>query len=156
MVKAASKPKVPSVGEATTWEDSRGVGYTVGGMPYLTTNELAIELSMHPETVFRWCRKWFGDLPKGRTGAKQGYRIPLEYRMVARAWLQTEDVALREVIRRAIVAEPRNWVVVVANVGTTHYSVSEALGRVESITRHSPYGNQIVSLMYVGDPTERQ
>jgi len=133
------------------WEDKRGVRYVDDGVPYLTTHQLAKELGMYPETVFRWCVKWFGALPAGRGGAKMGYRIPLEYRTVARAWLQTEEPRLREVIRRAIVADPKNWVVVVANLGSTHYSGREAIGRMQSLVDSPTFKGSIVSMIYVGD-----
>lgn len=136
------------------WEDKRGVRYVDNGIPYLTTHQLAAELDLYPETVFRWCRKWFPQLPRGRAGAGMGYRIPLEYRMVARAWLQTEDPALREVIRRAIVAEPKNWVVVVDNVGSTHYTDREVVGRMETLVKHPTFRGHIISTMYVGDPNK--
>lgn len=154
MVKA-KELHVPSMTEAPTWLDPRGVEYVTTDVPYTTTDALAKELSMYRETVYRWCFRWFGPLPEGRTGAKMGYRIPLEYLAVGRAWLQTEDPRLREVLRRAIVASPRNWVVVVANLGSTHYSVAEVVGRVESLTKHSTYRGQVVSVVYVGDPNER-
>lgn len=151
----SSKPKevvVPSFAEAPIWHDPRGVEYVTNpDVLYLTTDQLAKELDMYRETVYRWCSKWFGDLPKGRTGAKMGYRIPQEYLKVGRAWLQTEDPRLREVLRRAIVAAPRNWVVAVANVGSTHYSDAEVVGRVESLTKHSTYRGQTISVIYVGD-----
>lgn len=149
---------VPGLAESPTWHDGRGVRYGVSNddVPYLTTHELAKELSMYPETLFRWCVKWFGTLPKGRTGAKMGYRIPLEYRLVARGWLQTENPLIREVARRALVASPKNFVVVVANTGSTHYSVPEAVNRMESLLSASAYRGNLISMMFVGDPNERQ
>lgn len=158
MVKDISKTTthVPKMGEQERWLDPRGVEYVSNDMPYLTTGQLAKELdNQYPETVFRWCRKWFGNLPPGRRGAGLGYRIPLEYKRVGRAWLMTEDTHLREVVRRAIVDSPKDWVVVVANVGSTHYSVAEAVGRAESIAHSSTYRNHVISILYVGDnPTE--
>lgn len=141
----------PPYTEQAKWEDKRGVRYVDNGVPYLTTHQLAKEFDMFPETVFRWCRKWFGDLPKGRAGAGLGYRIPLEYRMVARAWLQTEDPRLREVVRRAIVADPKDWVVEVANLGTTCYSDVQTVATMERIIRTPQFKGQIVSTMYVGE-----
>lgn len=136
------------------WEDGRGVQYVTNNFEYLTTGELAAELRMYPETLFRWCRKWFGVLPSGRAGARMGYRIPVEYRLVARAWLQTEDPRLREVVRRALVETPRNWVVVVDNVGSTHYSDAEVVGRVESLLRTTAFRHQALWIMYVGPPDD--
>lgn len=147
---------VPSISENANWLDSRGVRYVQDGVPYLTTHELGKELGMYPETLFRWCVKWFGKLPAGRAGAKMGYRIPLEYRRVARVWLQTEDPRLREAARRALVADPRPFVVVVANLGSTHYSVPEVVGRVESLQRSDAFRHEIISVIFTGDDdTER-
>lgn len=137
------------------WHDERGVRYVDDGEPYLTTHQLAKELGMYPETLFRWCVKWFGPLPAGRRGAKMGYRIPLEYRLVARAWLQTENPYLREICRRALVDSPKNFVVVVANLGSTHYSASEVVGRVDSLLKSSAYGTHLISIIGVGDDTAK-
>lgn len=150
-----NKPVVPSLGENPEWVDERGVRFADTGEPYLTTHDLAKMYGMHPETVFRWCRRWFGNLPKGRAGAKMGYRIPLEYELVARAWLMTEDPQLREVVRRAIVTDPKDWVVVVANIGSTHYSDREVVGRVESLTSSPTYRHHALSIFHVGRITER-
>jgi hypothetical protein len=138
------------------WVDERGVRYADNGVPYLTTHQLARELDLYPETVFRWCRKWFGPLPQGRSGAGLGYRIPLEYRMVARAWIVTEDVRLREIMRRSIVADPKDWVVVVANVGSTHYTDRETVGRMETLIRHPTFRGHAISAMYVGDSNKHE
>lgn len=141
---------VPSVSQEPEWFDVRGVRYADTGVPYLTTDELAKELSMYKETLWRWCRKWFGPLPAGRTGAKMGYRIPLEYRMVGRLWLMTEVPEIREPGRRAIIADPRNFLVVVANIGSTHYSVAEAVGRVETLLESPTFRSNTISTFYVG------
>jgi len=142
----------PSYSEDTGWwVDKRGVRYVDNGVPYLTTYQLAAELGMYPETLFRWCRKWFGELPRGRAGAGMGYRIPEEYRMVARLWLSVEDPRVREVGRRAIITDPKEFLVVVANVGTTHYTDREVVGRVDTLTKHSTFRGQIISIMHVGD-----
>lgn len=150
MVKAKEKLVVPSVSQDPDWLDSRGVRYVDDGTPYLTTNQLAKELGMFPETVWRYCVQWFGKLPKGRTGAKMGYRIPLEYRAVAKVWLQTRDPLVREAARRALVVDPKNFVVVVANIGSTHYSVPEVVGRMESLLGSSAYRQSQISVLYVG------
>jgi AraC-like DNA-binding protein len=147
----------PSYSEDPSWwVDKRGVRYVDNGVPYLTTYELAAELSMYPETLFRWCKKWFGVLPRGRAGAGMGYRIPLEYRMVARLWLRSEDNRLREVGRRAIITDPKDWVVVVDNIGTTHYTDREAVGRMDTLTKHPTFRGQVISTMYVGDPNKTE
>jgi len=83
-----------------------------------------------------------------------GYRIPLEYRKVAKLWLATEDHRIREVGRRALVSDPRNWVVVVAYLGSTHYTDREATGRIESLIGSDAFQGKVISTMYVGDPTE--
>lgn len=152
---AKDRPAVPSLGENPDWVDERGVRYVKDDVPHLTTHELAKSLGMYPETLFRWCRKWFGNLPKGRAGAGMGYRIPLEYELVARAWLMTEDPRLREVVRRAIVADPKDYVVVVANIGSTHYSDREVVGRVESLTSSPTYRHHALHIFHVGRLTER-
>lgn len=155
MVANIQKPVTPPTTydkENWWWHDERGVRYVVSDdVLYLTTHQLAKELRMYPETLFRWCRKWFGDLPPGRDGARMGYRIPLEYRLVARAWLQTEDMRVREVARRAIVESPKNFVVVVANIGSTHYTDREVVGRIESLTTVPTFRGHAISVIYVGD-----
>lgn len=143
---------VPSYAEQPVWHDERGVRYVDDGVPYLTTHQLAKELDMYPETLFRYCRhKWFGPLPAGRSGAKMGYRIPLEYRRVARVHQQTEDLRLREVARRALVVDPKKFVVVVANIGSTHYSVPEVVGRMESLLASDAYRQDLISVIDTGD-----
>lgn len=155
MVKAKETAPVPPVDSNPEWVDVRGVEYVGrsdddGQRTYLTTHELAKELAMYPETLYRWCVKWFGNLPAGRTGGKMGYRIPLEYRLVAKVWLRTEDARIREVARRALLESPRDFVVVVDNIGSTHYSVSEAVNRVESLSKSPTFRGSVITLLFVG------
>lgn len=159
--KSSTPTHVPTYAEQSVWFDSRGVEYVTlesvnphAARTYLTTHELAKEFKQYPETVFRWCRKWFGHLPQGRQGGKNGYRIPLEYRLVVRAWLQTEDVRVREVARRAILDSPKDFVIVVDKVGSTHYSVFEAVERVQALLTHSTFRNHVISLLYVGSDSQ--
>ena len=152
-----SQPTPPPVERTLDWwRDERGVRYVAGDVPHLTTWGLAKELDMYHETVYRWAKKWFGPLPEGRPATSNaGYRIPVEYRLVARLWLQTEDHRIREVGRRAIVTDPKNWLVVVDNIGSTHYSGGEAGERVLQLLREPTFKGRIISTVFVGDPTER-
>jgi len=47
--------------------------------------------------------------------------------------------------------DPRNWVVVVANLGSTHYDDVELVERVKVLAKHPGFQGQIISTMYVGD-----
>jgi hypothetical protein len=132
--------------------DKRGLRYAVpADEQFVTTTELARFLGMHPETVWRWCRKWFGPLPPGRAGREMGYRIPPVYVKVARVWLLVEDAELRELARKALVegGERDNYVVVVANDAFTCYSWSQALERLESLLEAGLFRH--MTIIYVGD-----
>lgn len=110
--------------------DSRGTRYSVPeGEEYLSTTEVAHLLKAHPQTIYRWCRVWFGDLPAGRQGSRLGYRIPLEYLLIGQVWQQTESPEIRDKARRALLAYP-NLFVVVANETSTHYTLREATERI--------------------------
>lgn len=150
--------EVPTYAEDPEWVDGRGVGGShqkAAARPtYLSTHELAKEIRMYPETVFRWCRKWFGVLPAERKGSQNGYRIPLEYRRVARVWRMIEHPIVREVARRALVTQPRKFVVVVATIGSTHYSAAEAVNRVESLLGSSAYHHQPIWIFNTEDLDE--
>lgn len=122
---------------------------------YLTTFQLAKELNMHPEQVHRYCLRWFGKLPPTRRGKGQGYRIPLNYRYVARGWLQTQDPEIREAMRAALSKDPKNFVVVVAGRASTHYTVHEAMERVGQVLESASRGPNITSVIYVG-PKQRK
>ena len=130
--------------------DPRGIAYN-SPPPYLSTWDLAHELRVHPETVHRWCKRdWFGPLPAGRGGSKNGYRIPVEYRRIARVWMQTEDVRVRRVAQKALLEDPKSWVVVVDTVGSTHYSEGEAVGRVDSLLSVDSFRGKPLTVLYVG------
>lgn len=135
--------------------DKRGVRYAVPeSEPILTTQEISKTLNLHQETVWRWCRRWFGQLPKGRTGRDMGYRIPPIYMKVARVWSRTQDETTREVARKALVddGEGKNFVVVVGNVGSTHYTGEQVVERLSSIlTTVSPSSIGSLHVFYVGD-----
>lgn len=132
---------------------------------FLTTQQLAEDLerwaSLHndrpivyPESIYRWCIKWFGKLPRGRTGPGMGYRIPLPYKYVARVWYQTEDPTIRAAATAAILADQdkqKSWVVTVANLGSTHYTVHEVASRVQSLTAMARQNNRMIHVLYVGD-----
>lgn len=122
---------------------------------YLTTQQLADSLNLSPSQVVRWCHRWYGVLPESRKVKGQGYRIHPSYIRVARAWLQTEDTVVREAARKALAESPRDFVVVVANRGSTHYSVIEAMRRVESILPVASRSREPVSVMYVGPDQEK-
>jgi hypothetical protein len=124
---------------------------------YFTTWQVGKALKMAPGQVHRWCRQWFGQLPPARqTGKGMGYRIPKEYMRVARGWKQSQDPKLREALREAIVKQPgRDYVVVVGNQGTTHYTYPEAMARLDSVLPRLPRQEHVVSVIYVG-PTNRK
>lgn len=118
---------------------------------YLTTTELAKELSLWQEQVKRWCKQWFGDLPPGRRGPGLGYRIPLNYRYVARAWVQVPDHKIREQLAKVLSKDPKDWVVVVGNMASTHYTDSEVVSRVNQLLVTARQRNLAITLVYVGD-----
>lgn len=123
---------------------------------YLTTEQVAKLLGdVSAEQVHRWCRRWFGPLPRGRRGKGLGYRLPLEYERVARVWRKVEDVQVREVAKRALLANPRNWVVVVGNVGSTHYSAIEAANRVEQVTKLAEQSGAAIYVVPTFKPRKR-
>lgn len=117
---------------------------------YLTTAQLARELHLWPEQVYRWCVSWFGGLPENRKGKGMGYRIPLHYRYVARAWLQTQDPELREQVRAAIDDDPKNFVLVVGNHTSTHYSVAEVQERMTQVLPLTERDNVVLHVIHVG------
>lgn len=117
---------------------------------YLTTKQLGEELGQWPAQIHRYCKKWFGDLPPTRTTKGQGYRIPLNYRYVARGWLQTEDPEMREAMRAALAEDPKDFVVVVAGRASTHYTVHEAMERIGQVLESAARRSKPVTVMYVG------
>jgi hypothetical protein len=132
--------------------DKRGLRYTVpADESFVTTRELARYLGMHSETVWRWCRKWFGPLPPGRAGREMGYRIPPVYVKVARVWLLVEDAELRELARKALVngGEQDNYVIVVAKEAFTCYSGEQVEERLRSLLEAGSF--QHMTIIYVGD-----
>lgn len=141
-------------------EQRRGHGptsdaYVTADQPrdtFLTTTELAKRLEMWPEQVYRWCVKWFGTLPEGRRGQGMGYRIPLDYEKVARAWQQVEGPPqTREWLKQTILADPKNWVVLVGNVGSMHYTVGEVVERATQVLSPAQDRKVPISILYVGD-----
>lgn len=139
-------------------------GYTnpsQGRDTYLTTYDLAEELGSwirehfpgvralpHNESVRRWCKRWFGTLPPGRTGGRgAGYRIPPVYRYVARAWWQSVDEQVRAGSLHALIADPRPWLVVVGKFASTHYSKDEALERARQLLQGQA---KYIHILYVG------
>jgi hypothetical protein len=113
------------------------------------------ELGIDYQTVHRWCQRWYGQLPPARRGKGMGYRIHPFMVKVARGWLQTQDMEIREAIFRAIEKSPRDWVVVVGNLGSGHYTAAEAQGRVAQVLELAMRKKQPISVLYVGDPKER-
>jgi len=115
---------------------------------YYTTSELARELGVWQQQVYRWAKAWFGKLPRGRTGT--GYRIPKNYLYVARAWMQVEDHDLRNLVTDALAASPKNYVLVVGKVASTHYSVGEVVRRVSELLPVATQHNVPIQIIYVG------
>lgn len=121
---------------------------------YLTTEQLATELGVDRTTVHKWCRGWFGRLPQGRIGAGLGYRIPHEYGVIARAWVQTHDAEARQAIELALRSDPeashKKFLVQVANLVSSHYSVDEAMERAGSLVDRARAVSKPVHIYYVG------
>lgn len=134
---------------------------------YLTTYELAGELKSwmleyghggtlpYPVRILKWCKLWFGELPEERLhGRSRGYRIPLEYRYVARAWTLTENVQVRDVAQRVLLADPKPWVITVDNIGSTHYTHEDVLDRIGSLLLVVESKHGVVSVLNVGPMEE--
>jgi hypothetical protein len=114
---------------------------------YITTQQMADELNklygteVAYQQVYKWCQQWFGRLPKWRSNPKMGYRIPLNYRYVGRAWFQTSNPQIRKGAEKVLAEDPREWVVVavseiggeVATTATTHYTRLEATARADVV-----------------------
>ncbi len=144
----------PFTGSENYKEDTRGRAYPAISIPdeaYLTTYEVGLILRMYPESVFRWCRNWFGKLPPGRIGGKRmGYRIPLEYLYVARAWKQVEHPKLREQIRWALVDDLKDYVVLCGAVVSTHYTTGDVVERLQQLYNNPMLSQQVTTVVYVG------
>lgn len=121
---------------------------------YLTVTQLAQQLGVLPNQVVRFCHKWYGELPDSRKVKGQGYRIHPYMLRVARVWRQTLDPQVREVVRKALQESPKDYVVVVANRGSTHYSVIEAMRRIESLLPTAMRSSEPVSVFYCGPTKE--
>lgn len=94
-----------------------------------------------------------------------GYRIPLEYVKVARCWnlLQGGDAAslvVRKSCRKALLNDPeagsKNWVVVVANTASCHYTHLEATSRVEQLGDLAERLKSIIHVIPVGTPRPKR
>lgn len=132
--------------------DRRGVRYAVPSTEtYLTVTEIAKTLNLHSETVWRWCRKWFGALPPGRAGRGMGYRIPPVYLKVAKVWGMTEDERIRNLAREVLVreGEGKNFLVVVGKEGSAVYSGEQVVERLKSVTADTP--PDMIAVIYLGD-----
>jgi hypothetical protein len=117
--------------------------------PTWTSYELAEYLDQYPQTVIRWCRRWFGGLEKGfNVGRRQGYEIPWQYVYVGRAYVLTEHDPLRRLILPVLLASPKDWVIVVDDVAETCYSKDQAVEKVRRFQHHA-------YLLYVGEYKER-
>lgn len=117
--------------------------------PVWSTYELAEYLDMHPRTINRWCRDWFGRLQDGQhAGRRGGYQIPWQYLYVARAYLLTDYAPVRRALTPALTENPRNWVAVVDGRATTHYDVMEAVEQVLLSSRVS-------TILYAGEFKDR-
>lgn len=133
--------------------DKRGTRYIVPkDEQYLTTTEIARALGIYQETVWRWCVKWFGPLPKdgpNRSGVGGGYRIPPPYLLVARAWQLVEQPEVRELLKDALVADPKDWVIAVDNLSSTHYTASEVVERLRVLLSTDRPPNHL-TILHVG------
>lgn len=148
----------------TPFRPDAWLGFTQPNDSYLTTYDLKEDLfawstrymsstkrAPGDAAIYRWCRRdWFGPLPKARTGRNSGYRIPPDYRYVARLWHVTEDPRVRAVGMKAILDDPKPWLVVVANVGSTHYTAAEAVRRVESLLYRAEESHLPLTVTYLG------
>lgn len=119
---------------------------------YTTTWEIAEAIrTVHAETVYRWCQHWFGKLPPGRQGGiRRGYRIPPEYLYVARAWAQTQEVGIRELVRWQLVDDLKDYVVVCGKVVSSHYTAGEVANRLQQLMGNSMMSQQLTTVIYVG------
>lgn len=104
------------------------------------------------QTVHNWCRRdWFGPLPPERKGRSHGYRIPPHYEYVGRVWMLTQDEHVREVAQQLITPESaRDWLVVVANVGSLHYSQEETEQRIAAVLRQVLLRSAPLHVLYIG------
>lgn len=135
--------------------DPRGLAYPAPGQDpstYYTTNDIAKILVIDPNLVHKWCRKsWFGPLPAGRQGGTRlGYRIPREYLYIARGWLQTEDLFLREKIRLGILKQLRDFVIICGDLVSTHYTSAEVVSRLESLHLNTSLARCMTVVICVG------
>ena len=135
-------------------QDPRGLIYpspTQDPSTYYTTNDIGKILVIDPALVHKWCKKWFGRLPAGRQGGTRlGYRIPREYLYIARGWLQTEDLHLREKIRAGILHGLRDYVIVCGDMVSTHHTSAEVIARLESLHLSSSLARCITTVICVG------
>lgn len=118
-------------------------------MPVWTTYKLAEYLDTNVTRVQRWCKKWFGDLGKGKNvGRSQGFQIPWEYVWIARGWLQTEDETTRGHIVNLCRNDPQDWVVVVDGIASKHYDIEAVIDRMTKV-------KSIATAIYVGEFKDR-
>lgn len=135
---------------------------------YLTTYDLRDDLQEWATTymprskqfpgdaaIYRWCaRDWFGPLPPTRkAGRSNGYRIPLEYRYVARLWHVVEDPRVRAAGLDAILESPKSWLVVVANVGSTHYTQADTMDRIGKVLHRAEDSKLPITVTHIGPMT---
>lgn len=151
--------KDPFTGTEHYKEDVRGKEYPSiedEDWEFTTTWEIGDEVRSYPETVNKWCKLWFGKLPPGRAGGKRrGYRIPIEYRFVAKAWKQIEEPRQRELVRWALVDDLKDYVVLCGNTASCHYTAGEVEDRLQQLLGNAMMSRQLIVVVYVG-PIERQ
>lgn len=134
--------------------DPRGIRYPspyTDRKVFLTTNDIAQEMQIAPEQAWRWARRWFGALPVGRQGGREiGYRIPLEYRYVARAWVQCMDPNIREKIRWGLVNQLRDYIIVCGDLISTHYTSAEVTERLAALSGATTLSKFMTTIVHVG------
>ena len=128
---------------------------------YLTMWEVARFADVQTGSLSRWVKQWRLDTlthdgpVRGEGGSRQGYSIPAAYALVAQGWKLTTDKRIRQVMLDVLPADPRSWLVVVANRGIPCYSGEQAGREVAQILHDKQSGiPEEVSVFYLGEIPE--
>jgi hypothetical protein len=65
--------------------------------------------------------------------------------------VQVPDHKIREQLAKVLSKDPKDWVVVVGNMASTHYTDSEVVSRVNQLLVTARQRNLAITLVYVGD-----
>jgi hypothetical protein len=167
--KAVSKVEVVSDGLIYSTQPDAYVSRNQSKATYYTTYSLAKDLAEwqesskyegnrpYPEQILKWCKTWFGSIPKERIGGRaRGYRIPLEYRYVARAWRLIENTEVREVAKKVLLVDPKPWLLVVGKHGSTHYNMEAVLERLRQLGPTIRSQHTVTYIVNVGPIREKK